>query len=100
MKAGTKEFYEYMTAFERIIKEETYGHKIERDKSGIKGVWYKDGEVNLYFKIFLRGIAVEKCENRLSECPKCKEYLELADYWQKKQADAENKLTKFIAQEN
>ena len=66
MKVGSKEFYEAQEMFEKVCKEEIYGHKLERDKSGIKGVWYKDGEVNQFFRFFLHGIEFEKCNNRLT----------------------------------
>jgi len=61
MRKGDKEFCDLMTQFEKNVKEITYGHNVERDKSGIKGVWYTDGYINTLFDAYMHGYEYAKC---------------------------------------
>ena len=65
MKAGDKEFYDLREQFEKNMKEITYGHSLERDTSGIKGVWYADGYVNTLFNTYMYGYEYAKSIARM-----------------------------------
>jgi len=54
MKKGTKEFAEMQNEFEKVIVD-VIGKSIERDNTGIRGIWYENGEVNNYFMVFMLG---------------------------------------------
>lgn len=64
MKTGDKEFCELMAQFEKNVKDITYGHEITRDTSGIKGIWYTDGQVNTLFDAYMHGYEFGKLVGR------------------------------------
>lgn len=65
MKTGDKEFHELREQFEKNMNEITYGHRLDRDTAGIKGVWYDDGYVNTIFNAYMYGYEYAKSMARL-----------------------------------
>lgn len=55
---GTKEFYELMTSFEELGLESVFiSAEVKRESREMfdKGIYYTNGEVNNFFKVFMSG---------------------------------------------
>ena len=66
MKIATKEFFEMRVEFEKAVNKipGVYGCEVKRDTSGIKGIFYTNGEINKLFHAYMMGYAFKEYLDR------------------------------------